>query len=958
MDIFVIRGIIFRSITILSILILLSGCHHSSGGSSSAVNSENADLTNLVLSSGTLSPQFDVDTTSYTAQVANNVSSITAMMTTADSNFPITVNGQAVSSGKASQSINLSVGANTITIVVTAQDGTTTKTYTVVIKRLASNNANLAALSLSTGSALSPVFTPATTGYTAQVANTVSSITITPTAADSTSTIAVNGVTVSSGAASQSINLSEGANSITIVVTAQDKTTTMTYAAVISRLSAANSANLTGLSLSTGSALSPVFTPATTGYTAQVAYIISSIKITPTAADSNSTLTVNGQAVSSGAASQSINLSVGANTITIVVTAPDKITTMTYAVVISRLAASNNANLAALSLSTGGALSPVFTPNTTSYTAQVVYTISSIKITPTAADLNSTITVNGQAVSSSSVSQSINLLVGANPITIVVKAQDKTTTKTYTVVISRIAASNNANLAGLSLSTGCTLSPVFTTNTTSYTGYVPSNITSITITPTAAVSTSAITVNGQAVSSAAASQSINLLVGANTITIVVTAQDGTTTKTYTVSTVRIRPFLWKSGDKIINQSGVYSDPVPANNKPGAREGSVSWRDINGTTLWLFGGYGYDSAGNLGDLNDLWKFSGGNWTWVSGSSAVNQSGIYDPTKGTVRPGGRDGSVSWIDSSGTLWLFGGYGYDSVVNENGYLNDLWKFDSTNLTWTWVSGSNTVNVSGVYGATKGVAGGGPGSRAYSVSWIDISGTLWLFGGWGYDGIGELGDLNDLWKFDSTNLTWTWVSGSNAVNVSGGYGATKGTIGVPGGRDSSISWIGSNGTTLWLFGGRVYSSAGIILGMLNDLWKFDGTNWTWVSGDNIINQIGVYYSSSASANKPGARWGSVSWRDSVGNLWLFGGSGYDSAGNEGYLNDLWKFDSTNWTWVYGSNTVNQSGVYGGATSLNIPGGRDSSVSWIDSSGTLWFFGGYGYDSAGNLGYLNDLWQY
>ena len=31
---------------------------------------------------------------------------------------------------------------------------------------------------------------------------------------------------------------------------------------------------------------------------------------------------------------------------------------------------------------------------------------------------------------------------------------------------------------------------------------------------------------------------------------------------------------------------------------------------------------------------------------------------------------------------------------------------------------------------------------------------------------------------------------------------------------------------------------------------------------------------------------------------------------------------------------------------------------WIDSSGNLWLFGGYGYDSTGQLGYLNDLWQY
>jgi hypothetical protein len=34
----------------------------------------------------------------------------------------------------------------------------------------------------------------------------------------------------------------------------------------------------------------------------------------------------------------------------------------------------------------------------------------------------------------------------------------------------------------------------------------------------------------------------------------------------------------------------------------------------------------------------------------------------------------------------------------------------------------------------------------------------------------------------------------------------------------------------------------------------------------------------------------SVPWRDSTGNLWLFGGSGVDSAGNNGDLNDLWEY--------------------------------------------------------------------
>ena len=62
-----------------------------------------------------------------------------------------------------------------------------------------------------------------------------------------------------------------------------------------------------------------------------------------------------------------------------------------------------------------------------------------------------------------------------------------------------------------------------------------------------------------------------------------------------------------------------------------------------------------------------------------------------------------------------------------------------------------------------------------------------------------------------------------------------------------------------------------------------------------------------------------------------------------------------------GSNTRNQPGVYGtkGVPAAgNVPGSRDSAVSWTDASGNLWFFGGLGFDANGQRGDLNDLWKY
>ncbi|BBI34914.1 S-layer homology domain-containing protein [Cohnella abietis] len=96
--------------------------------------SSNADLSDLILSSGVLSPEFASGTIAYTSSVANAVQSIAITANVSDSNAKMTVNGNAVISGQPYGDIGLNVGSNLITIVVTAQDNTT-KTYLVTVDR-------------------------------------------------------------------------------------------------------------------------------------------------------------------------------------------------------------------------------------------------------------------------------------------------------------------------------------------------------------------------------------------------------------------------------------------------------------------------------------------------------------------------------------------------------------------------------------------------------------------------------------------------------------------------------------------------------------------------------------------------------------------------------------------------------------------------------------------------------
>ncbi|KAF1056971.1 MAG: hypothetical protein GAK34_00041 [Delftia tsuruhatensis] len=101
------------------------------------VNSTNADLSALALSSGTLAPGFGAGTLAYTATVPNTSSTVTVTATAADAGATILVNGAA-----ASTPVALNVGSNTVSIEVTAQDGTTKKTYVVTVTREARQSAS------------------------------------------------------------------------------------------------------------------------------------------------------------------------------------------------------------------------------------------------------------------------------------------------------------------------------------------------------------------------------------------------------------------------------------------------------------------------------------------------------------------------------------------------------------------------------------------------------------------------------------------------------------------------------------------------------------------------------------------------------------------------------------------------------------------------------------------------
>src|SRR6185503_18692251 len=226
------------------------------------------------------------------------------------------------------------------------QNGITKLSYKLTVEGPLSGISTLSSLTISAGT-LSPTFSGSTTAYNDNVANTVSSVTVTPTTTDPNATVTVNGAAVTSGTASGAIALAVGHTAIPTVVTAQDGVTTTTYTVTVTRAASSND-NLSSLKMSKG-VFSPTFASATTAYTDAVGNTITSVTVTPTASDPNATIKVNGTIVASGTASGAINLNVGANTINVVITASDGTTTKTYTVTVTR-AGNNNDNLSSLKM--------------------------------------------------------------------------------------------------------------------------------------------------------------------------------------------------------------------------------------------------------------------------------------------------------------------------------------------------------------------------------------------------------------------------------------------------------------------------------------------------------------------------------------------------------------------------------------------------------------------------------
>ena len=371
-------------------------------------------------------------------------------------------------------------GANTLTVTVTAANGTTTATYTVTLNVQSNDDVTLGIFSVNGDDVVD--------GGTVNLANGVTSVTVVAEPADTAATAVVTGAT----------GLTTGTNTLTVVVTAANGTTTATYTVSLVVASSSGSfSNDTSLSTFKIDGKNVV-----DGGSLNVGLGRSSVtvEVVPT------------NAYATAVAAGNTNLVLGANPVTVTVTADDG-TVKVYTVSVIVAAPSSVKTIASVTVNG--------TDFTTGFNAEQSFdlpfgtTQATVAVVPTS------------NVATVAVTNNTSLSAGVNNVSVVVTAEDGTTAS-YTVKLNVAAANTNTALSALTVN-GTSLLSASSLD-------LPFGTTAVSVEATTEAATSTFTVLGNS----------SLVAGANTLTIRVTAQSGAS-----ADVVKTLNVLAASSDKAI-----------------------------------------------------------------------------------------------------------------------------------------------------------------------------------------------------------------------------------------------------------------------------------------------------------------------------------------------------------------------------------------------------------------------
>eukprot|EP01122_Echinamoeba_exundans_P008555 TRINITY_DN2859_c0_g1_i1.p1 TRINITY_DN2859_c0_g1~~TRINITY_DN2859_c0_g1_i1.p1 ORF type:complete len:906 (+),score=81.47 TRINITY_DN2859_c0_g1_i1:110-2827(+) len=282
--------------------------------------------------------------------------------------------------------------------------------------------------------------------------------------------------------------------------------------------------------------------------------------------------------------------------------------------------------------------------------------------------------------------------------------------------------------------------------------------------------------------------------------------------------------LWTfiGGNNVTSGSGSYGTKgiEAPTNLPPPRVEAGSWYDDVNREFWVFAGQVGTSPTRF--YNDLWRFklSTLQWTWMGGANTTNDFGSFgDRYNRSVSwlPRSRSAPATWMDTEQRLlYLFGGY-TSAIVHSD----ELWTYNITDGTWGWITGTPGVGDRPANG-TRGVPStyGTPGGRHNPTSWMNAQRTeAFIYGGRATRN-SETTGLDDIWKFNLLNQTWTWIDGTglNSRPPSGAIGMASANN-TAGGRSYHATFYDENTDELWLYGGENKPSSTVGFRGVSDFW-------------------------------------------------------------------------------------------------------------------------------------------
>ena len=439
------------------------------------------------------------------------------------------------------------------------------------IARAAAVTPTLSALSL-TGGTISPAFAAGTVAYTASVAATVSSVTVSATAADANAHVLIVPVDADADTAGRQVALPEGeaggedtVTTIAVIVRSSDGSKLNAYLIDVTRAApAGEDATLSSLTIG-DAALTPAFDAEIHSYTASVANTVSTVTVGPALSDDDAEFDIDPADDDDTTDGHQVDLALGVTEIVVTVTADDDTTTRTYSVNVSR-GASADASLSALSID-GVTISPTFHTDVLSYVATVADTVSRVTVSATPRDDGATIGVDPEegAADLASTGYQIELAPGATRILVTAAAENGAHSRTYALIVGRTATEQDATLSRLEVTDSALpqeaadvkLKPAFTDGVFTYEAKAEPEVSQVTVWPFASNVLASVEVIPPDVDLEAPGHQIRLAPvvdggqpSETVIGIVVTSVDASAVETYAVSVTLPAPLL--DADQYLN----------------------------------------------------------------------------------------------------------------------------------------------------------------------------------------------------------------------------------------------------------------------------------------------------------------------------------------------------------------------------------------------------------------------